>query len=674
MQILVISALKIVVITNEGNFGVFLTFDKGLNVLRGENTSGKSTTVNAILYALGFEILLGKTGIGSIKPVLKSRLEFEGKNFSVLESYVELALKNSKQESITVRRQIVGNTDNKLIKVNHGNILTEPSKTKGQDEYYYVGIRGAAQREKGFHTFLAHFLGIELPLVSRYQGDDVPLYLECLLPLMFIEQVRGWGGIQMTLPTLYGIRNVAKVAFEFLLKLDVSEIQRLKQEIAEEKELKYKWNLTGKRFEDIAKSINGIISNYPSSPTASLDEKDYPYISMLKDDKLIALDSWIISTRDEIIQLRAQLETKKQGNKELETQLETLENSLIQKQASLAQSRSEYFEEKNNIKELKERIEFIDTDIKKNQDISILKKYGADQDVSLVQGICPTCQQQIEDTLLEQSVPPLSIERNIAFLKQQKQAATILLESSQKALKVKGPIYEARKSELEETRKKIRDLKRDLVSSVTTPRVSVVRELIEKESLLERSENVRETYETEIKKLTELSEQWRDILKREAELPKDAFSDLDNQKLDRFSELFRSFILEFGFTSVAPGTIGISLDNYRPTLEDFEMYFDASASDNIRLLWAYTIALQELRKYYETNHLGITFFDEPGQQEIRASSRQAFYKIIGEMDYHQNQVIVSTSDDSKRLIKMLQGIDHKFYDFGEKVICPLDEK
>ena len=673
MQKLFISALRIVVVTSDGNFGVFLPFKKGLNILRGENTSGKSTAVNSILYALGFEILLGKTGIGSIKPVLKSELEYEGKRFSVLESYLELEIKNSKQEPITIKRQIIGNIDNKLIKVNRASALTEPSKSKGQDEFYYVNIRGAAQREKGFHSFLADFLGIKLPLVPRYEGEDVPLYLECLFPLMFIEQVRGWGGIQMTLPKLFGIQNVAKVAFEFVLKMDVSEIQRLRQEIAAaKKELKAKWDLTGEHFEEIVKSITGIISNYPASPTASLEEKDLPYISMLQGEELVTLDSWIISARDEIISLKEQIEKKETGDKELEAQLETLENSLIQSQASLAKSRTEYFQEQENIKELTERIEFINNDIIKNQDVSILKKYGADNATSLVQGICPTCHQQVMDTLLEQTAPPLSIEKNIEFLKQQKQAATILLESSKKSLKTKGPVYEARKSEVEEIRKKIRDLKRDLVSGAATPQISTVRELIERESRLELTEIVRETFETDLNKLKDLSEQWKAILAREAKLPKDAFSDRDKEKMNRFSELFSSYIQAFGFRSVSPGTIAISKDNYRPILENFEMTFDASASDNIRLIWAYTIALQELEKFYETNHFGITFFDEPGQQQISASSRRAFYKIIGEMDYDHNQVIVSTSEDPSRLQEMLKDLPHHFSDFGSKVICPLD--
>jgi len=451
MQTLFISALKIVAVTNEENFGVFLVFEKGLNILRGENTSGKSTAINAILYALGFEILLGKAGIASIKPVLKSELEYGGKTYSVLESHIELEVKNLREESITIRRQILGDTDTRLIRVNRGSALTDPSRAKGHDEYYYVGIRGAAQRERGFHSFFAEFLGIKLPLVSRYNGDDVPLYFECLLPLMFIEQVRGWSGIQMTIPKIYGIQNVGKVALEFLMKLDVSEIQRLRQEITEAKrDLKSGWDHMGDHLEGLAKNISGILTNYPSSPTASLEEKDLPYISMLKENDWISLDSWVIGTRDEIIQMKSQMERRKEGVKDLEDNLETLENSLLQKQASLAQSRSEYLEEKTNIEELDERIKFIDADIKKNEDVLILKRYGADQDFSTVQGKCPTCHQPIDDTLLEQTAAPMSIEQNIQFLKQQNEAATILLENSKKALKVKSSMYEVKKSEVED--------------------------------------------------------------------------------------------------------------------------------------------------------------------------------------------------------------------------------
>ena len=41
------------------------------------------------------------------------------------------------------------------------------------------------------------------------------------------------------------------------------------------------------------------------------------------------------------------------------------------------------------------------------------------------------------------------------------------------------------------------------------------------------------------------------------------------------------------------------------------------------------------------------------------------------MDYDQNQVIVSTSEDPDSLKEMLKGLQYNFKDFGYKVICPM---
>jgi|SRR5580692_748686 hypothetical protein len=57
---------------------------------------------------------------------------------------------------------------------------------------YFVRVEGAAQRPLGFHNSLSSFLGWQLPTVSRFDGSDVPLYLECIFPLFIVEQKHGW--------------------------------------------------------------------------------------------------------------------------------------------------------------------------------------------------------------------------------------------------------------------------------------------------------------------------------------------------------------------------------------------------------------------------------------------------------------------------------------------------
>lgn len=99
MQKLTLKGLKINISTNDGIFGQCLLFQKGLNVIRAENTSGKTTIISSIIYALGVEaVLSAKQGNTVLKSVLKEKIEFENKTYNVLESYVLLEIENEKKK------------------------------------------------------------------------------------------------------------------------------------------------------------------------------------------------------------------------------------------------------------------------------------------------------------------------------------------------------------------------------------------------------------------------------------------------------------------------------------------------------------------------------------------------------------------------------------------------
>ena len=54
-----IRALKIEVNTTSGLYGAEFSFSNGLNIIRGDNSTGKSSLFQSIIYGLGFEELLG---------------------------------------------------------------------------------------------------------------------------------------------------------------------------------------------------------------------------------------------------------------------------------------------------------------------------------------------------------------------------------------------------------------------------------------------------------------------------------------------------------------------------------------------------------------------------------------------------------------------------------------
>src|SRR5262249_3458883 len=128
-----------------------------------------------------------------------------------------------------------------LVTVHKGPLLTGTNGKYSKFDYY-VRQPGAARNEAGFHKQLADFLGWKLPLVETYDGTRVPLYLETVFPLMFIEQKRGWSDIQARFPTQFRIKEVTQRATEFLLALDAYETQLKRRRVEQRSsELVQQW-------------------------------------------------------------------------------------------------------------------------------------------------------------------------------------------------------------------------------------------------------------------------------------------------------------------------------------------------------------------------------------------------------------------------------------------------
>lgn len=215
-----IDNLEITATTNGGIFSCSIPFNVGLNVIRAENSSGKSTCINAIAYGLGLESILGPS---RKRPFPKSLYEeiFDNKNeqnpFFVSSSAVQLEIRNNIGDKATLRRDISGN-DSKIT-----------VETNGGEKDYFLGAAGkvgSVVSERGFHHWLAEYIGWKLPNVVTFDGKETTLYLECIFPLFFIEQKRGWSEIQANIPTHYGIKNVRKLAAEFCLGVESFEFEK----------------------------------------------------------------------------------------------------------------------------------------------------------------------------------------------------------------------------------------------------------------------------------------------------------------------------------------------------------------------------------------------------------------------------------------------------------------
>src|SRR5260370_13872859 len=115
--------------TDQGVFGARHSFDDGLNIIRAENSAGKSQWVQAIMYALGMEGMQGPSHAVPLAHALTDYLDYKvnGKNATakIIDSMVSLEIENGKGKFLTLQRAIAGDRNRHLMTVYEGRSLTQ---------------------------------------------------------------------------------------------------------------------------------------------------------------------------------------------------------------------------------------------------------------------------------------------------------------------------------------------------------------------------------------------------------------------------------------------------------------------------------------------------------------------------------------------------------------------
>jgi len=181
-------------------------------------------------------------------------------------------------------------------------------------------------------------------------------------------------------------------------------------------------------------------------------------------------------------------------------------------------------------------------------------------------------------------------------------------------------------------------------------------------------EDIQQRFEQHKSVLRELAVRHARIVSARLALPGDRLTADDRVKLDRLTLLIRQQVADYGFSTFPASEIELSSDNFRPQKEGFEIGFELSASDAIRLKWAYHLSLMELSRTHATNHPGFVVFDEPRQQATREISFQRLLERAAEAKDSGQQVIFATSERRERLAEFLAGIDCSFLAFDGYIV------
>nr|MDC2854712.1 hypothetical protein [Ningiella sp. W23] len=126
----------------------------------------------------------------------------------------------------------------------------------------------------------------------------------------------------------------------------------------------------------------------------------------------------------------------------------------------------------------------------------------------------------------------------------------------------------------------------------------------------------------------------------------------------------------FGYKTANQHFLQISEQTLRPELDGYDIVADSSASDYIRIIWSYTLALLELGiSQSSVKHGGFVVFDEPRQHETDKSSFASLLDKSSSLLDSGGQVIVATSMSTDELNSYeLKKANIKIFKDGEYIL------
>lgn len=626
-----INRLKIKITATNKVYQFDECFSSGLNIIASDdNTRGKSSVLIAIYYCLGFEEIIGGLNEKVLTSAYKNQIEDKDTSWPVLESGAYLEISNGTDE-ITIYRSAKHETrDSKLVTV-YFSKLDYIYNVDTTSEDYYVHMKFAATNRSGFHTFLEKFLQIELPLVPASDGVDRKLYLQLVFAAMFIEQKNGWSGIYSGMPYL-AIKDAKKRVTEFILALETFENERKRNQLLnKERYQKEQWKNLFAEMRVFQSSAQCYVKNIPQIPEILPEkfEKNVAIVRMVGDN--VGIDEWISQLQEEHDTLKTVRPRVIDNYDELQNELQEVEKVIEENNNEIHTIQQELNITTRKIQEINKNLDVIKQDITNNKDAKKLKILGSNLGAESFQGRCPVCNQKIQDSLLpvQHDTNVMSIEETINHLTAQKEMFEFAYEyqtnrkqqlstALDNIRNVQMKLYRLAKS----LRIDLYSVDEDLSETIIYKRMSIEHKIQELEDFKNKISNI-------VDRFKDLSVNWKKLLQEKAQLPEKGFNDKDRTKLTELKKNFICNLQDYEYTSISNvRAIEISDDNYLPVIDNFDMKFDSSASDNVRAIWAYTMALLQTSEKCGGNHPGLLIFDEPAQHSIGAVDTKAFFDSI----------------------------------------------
>lgn len=638
-------ASRLVVETDRGRFQAALDFSPGLNVISARNSQGKTTALMGVIYALGMEGMLGPGQVMPLKPAAYELItDTDGSEVPVRASYVLLELENAAGARLTCQRWIKHDRFRRdLVRVWPAGKITNPEDSTAARDLY-TRLPGSASQEAGWHTQLQRFAGWDLPEVATYEGTAVPLYMQVFFPLLCIEQIRGWAGIWSGVPRYLRVRDPGRRAVEFLMSLDANDRARRRDMLrAKVTELQGDWRTAIGRLSARLDDIGGRVTNLPSAASVEWPPATPPIVEVGAEQGWIPLDDALRQTRRELGQLSAEVPKADDVVGLAAGRLRAAEASLGTLSAAVAQLDGELRAQRDDIAVLTARQEALEVDRQRYSDAIRLRDLGSLQPLSGSDPRCPTCDQNLPETLhgADLGAPVLTLEANLQLIDEERDEVSAMRRDAEAVYTARDERSRALQHALRDARREVRTLKSALVQESHAPSEMIIARRIRLTDRLEALGKLDDTYEAVNDDLTSLASELREVRGELTRLGVSRQSEDDRKKLLLLRSSLQEQLAEYRFESIQG--VEVDLDSYLPVREGVDLVTGTSASDTIRLIWAYSIGLLDVARSFDVNHPGLLMMDEPGQQQMDRDSLRALVRRASACGRAGQQVILTTS-------------------------------
>ncbi|OBR53109.1 ATP-binding protein [Paraburkholderia tropica] len=677
-----IRAAEVRINSSGERFGFRYDFKSGLNVIRGNNSSGKSTLVNTLMYGLGLEEVVGMKGERALTSAVRDSFQYDGSVRQIDESAVLVEVRNTAGRTVTFRRPIKSaNKSTKLVEVFDGALLTDRTVAARAPVPLFLHDGGAAQDEQGFLNYFERFIGMQLPRVQLSTGGMGRLYPQVIAAALFIEQKRGWTDYIANIP-FYQILSAPTRVVQYLLGLDNFQLEedkaRNQQLIAA---LQFQW----------ANACSDLLGSLRSTGVAL---KGVPK-ALSNDFKAESASLWVQFSGEEVPLQEAisaklkewhEIDAKRRAGPTSESPdvIQLLESETLKLERALAQYEEMATEErlrKATLAELRELLLEAQVDLKKNKTTLKLRELGGAMELATAKEECPTCG-SATTTLAgrAEGIQPMDLDSNVEYLEAQVRMLGRQIAGLSNDLEQSGAVLKQLETVISEQRAYVISIRRS-----TSQSDAVLEALVRKQITLEREIREYEAAQTRLSKFLEEGPELARRLglaeKEKRVFPRDLYSQRDRTKISILEKNFRANASSFEYSSAIPSDIRINPDTLLPALDDLtlrqvkrrDMKWESSASDFVRLIWAYLIAIYQTsnQRDFTGNHPGVLLFDEPGQHSMSTNSQKALIQIFSGEKQLQSIVAASFEDSDVNFEEVTAGSKFHLIRLPQKVVGAL---